>query len=170
MSNGVALYSVDVSDPRLVYEPAKAWGHFCTQTAGSSVTFKFNGWPRDIVHRTPPDTNIEYHAQVPTLSSTGRPLRQRRAYPSFSIISRYPTIRVQETRRTHPSTLLRRPSTTACIFSPSLQKAQIRRFAFTSYNILALRTPHLQLAHSHSITLPPRLPQSIFLPARWAES
>ncbi|EPS96175.1 hypothetical protein FOMPIDRAFT_1053539 [Fomitopsis schrenkii] len=43
MSNDVVLYSVDISDPRLVYEPAEAWGHFCTQTAGSSVTFKFNG-------------------------------------------------------------------------------------------------------------------------------
>ncbi|KAH9916041.1 uncharacterized protein B0H18DRAFT_1124506 [Fomitopsis serialis] len=43
------LYPVGASDPRLVYEPADAWGSFCsngdlgTRTAGSSVTFTFNG-------------------------------------------------------------------------------------------------------------------------------
>ncbi|KAH9836081.1 uncharacterized protein C8Q71DRAFT_65351 [Rhodofomes roseus] len=48
-SKAPKLYSVDVSDPRLVYEPAEAWGPSCsngdtgTQTAGSSVTFTFNG-------------------------------------------------------------------------------------------------------------------------------
>ncbi|KZT66238.1 hypothetical protein DAEQUDRAFT_740109 [Daedalea quercina L-15889] len=43
MSNDVSLYTVDGSDPRLVYEPSKAWARLCAHTAGSSVTFKFNG-------------------------------------------------------------------------------------------------------------------------------
>jgi len=44
------LYPVDVSDPRLVYEPVDAWslsscgnGDLGTRTAGSSITFTFNG-------------------------------------------------------------------------------------------------------------------------------
>ena len=164
---------MDGSDPRLVYEPAEAWGHFCTQTAGSSVTFKFNGRSRTLVHRAPRCANVDRYDQVSTVLSTDRPARRRHANHLSSTTNQCTTSRVQETRRTYPSRT--RASITAHTHPPLLSKAPTRRCVLTSYNFSAPRNKYLlrcrghrtpNLAHSHPIILLSRLPHTPSPPVR----